>query len=92
MSENTLAILKQVPPSQLQKKGVSLSRCVQTAREFVVVFPSVTYSSVSLGHNMAESVHYGTQDWITDGYLAAQVSCLLVLKGIAPFHLCCCSQ
>ncbi|XP_053402406.1 protein Jumonji-like isoform X2 [Mercenaria mercenaria] len=60
-----------VPPSKLVENGASLSRCVQTEREFVVIFPSVNYSSINLGYNMSESVHYGTQDWIPEGYQAS---------------------
>ncbi|XP_060569806.1 protein Jumonji-like isoform X2 [Ruditapes philippinarum] len=61
-----------IPQSKLVENGVSLSRCVQTEREFVVVFPSVNYSNISLGYNMSESVHYGTQDWIPEGYQASK--------------------
>ncbi|KAL4235349.1 Jumonji and AT-rich interaction domain containing 2 [Mactra antiquata] len=60
-----------IPPPKLVQNGVSLSRCVQTEREFVVIFPSVHYCNISLGYNLSESVHYGTQDWIPEGYQAA---------------------
>lgn len=61
-----------VPPSVLVEKGVSLSRCVQSEREFIVIFPSAYYSSISLGYTLSESVHYGTQDWIPEGYQASK--------------------
>ncbi|WAR11524.1 JARD2-like protein [Mya arenaria] len=61
-----------VPPAKLVEKGISLSRCVQSPREFVVVFPAVNYCNVSFGYNLSESVHYGTQDWIPEGFQAAK--------------------
>lgn len=61
-----------IPPNHLTEKGVSMSRCVQSEREFVIIFPAVNHCNVSLGYTLSESVHYGAEDWVPYGAKAAQ--------------------
>ena len=69
----------------LVRHGVPVSRCIQSSREFVVVFSGSHYSNVSCGYTLSESVHYATQSWIPNGYQAAKVS--LLFPSLVPTTL-----
>ena len=64
----------QVPPDMLVRHGVPVSRCIQSSREFVIVFAGAYYSNISCGYTLSESVHFAAQSWIPYGYQAAKVS------------------
>jgi hypothetical protein len=58
-----IIIFNQISPTELTKKGVSVSRCVQKPREFVVIFPQCYSANVCCGNMIAESVCYALPDW-----------------------------
>ncbi|KAK3603867.1 hypothetical protein CHS0354_042875 [Potamilus streckersoni] len=64
-----------VPPKLLLDKNVSLSRCVQHAGEFVVVFSKAYTANFSCGLALSESINFATQDWIPHGFQAALDLC-----------------
>ncbi|KAL3860127.1 hypothetical protein ACJMK2_010292 [Sinanodonta woodiana] len=64
-----------VPPKLLLAKNVSLTRCVQHAGEFVVVFPKAYIANFSCGFALSESINFATQDWIPHGFQAALDLC-----------------
>jgi hypothetical protein len=68
-----IIIFNQISPTELTKKGVSVSRCVQKPREFVVIFPQCYSANVCCGNMIAESVCYALPDWLSAG-LASSVS------------------
>lgn len=51
---------------------MSVGRCVQSPRQFVVVFPKCYTATISCGYTLAESVHYTKSDWIPHGVMAAK--------------------
>ncbi|CAH1780364.1 unnamed protein product [Owenia fusiformis] len=62
-----------VPPDTLVSKGVSITKCIQRPREFLVVFPESYTSTISCGYSVSESVHYATPDWLPTGAKAAKL-------------------
>ena len=62
-----------VPPDSLVDHSVPVMRCVQSSREFVVVFSGAYHCNISCGYTLSESVHYASQSWIPLGYQAAKV-------------------
>ena len=73
----------QVPPDSLVEHGVPVSRCIQSSREFVVVFSGAYHANVSCGYTLSESVHYAAQSWIPLGFQAAKV--YLIYSAIKLF-------
>ena len=79
-------------PEKLIQAGVSVSRVVQSAGEFVVVFPQSFAASVSCGFNVGESLRLAPASWFPLGCSAAQVrrwnfccSLLLTVTSVTPF-------
>ncbi|CAG5136039.1 unnamed protein product [Candidula unifasciata] len=60
-----------VNPQLLRKKGLRIGRCIQSPRQFVVVFPGAFTSTISCGYSVAESVHFATSKWLPLGMEAA---------------------
>ena len=63
-----------VPPDSLVEHGVPMTRCVQSSREFVLVFSGAYHCNISCGYTLSESVHYASMSWIPLGYQAAKVT------------------
>ncbi|CAL1546269.1 unnamed protein product [Lymnaea stagnalis] len=62
-----------VNPSHLREHGVKVSRCIHSARQFVVVFPGTYTATVSCGYSVSESVHYAASTrWLPMGMEASQ--------------------
>ena len=66
----------QVSPERLVQAGVSVSRVVQSAGEFIVVFPQSFTANVGCGFSVSESLHFAPASWFPLGCSAAQVSVL----------------
>jgi len=62
-----------VSPERLAQSGVSVSRIVQSAGEFVVVFPQSFTASVACGFSVSESLHLAPASWFPLGCAATQV-------------------
>ncbi|XP_041376117.1 protein Jumonji-like [Gigantopelta aegis] len=61
-----------VNPKLLAMRGVSVGRCVQKPREFLVVFPHSYTATICCGYNVSESAHYATRQWISNGLHVAE--------------------
>ena len=59
---------------RLVQAGVSVSRLVQSAGEFVVVFPQSFTANVGCGFSVSESLHLAPASWFPLGCSAAQVT------------------
>jgi len=64
----------QISPERLIQAGVSVSRVVQSAGEFIVVFPQSFTANVGCGFSVSESLHLAPASWFPLGCNAAQVS------------------
>ncbi|BFZ19254.1 hypothetical protein BsWGS_22293 [Bradybaena similaris] len=62
-----------VNPQLLKRKGIRIGRCIQSPRQFVVVFPGAFTATISCGYSVAESVHYATSRWLPLGMEAALI-------------------
>jgi len=64
----------QVSPERLVHAGVTVSRVIQSAGEFVVIFPQSFTANVGCGFSVSESLHLAPASWFPLGCSAAQVS------------------
>jgi protein Jumonji len=53
-----------MPPNLLVKHGVSVSRCIQEAGQFIIVFPRAYSSHICTGYTVSESVYYAPKDYL----------------------------
>ena len=71
-------------PERLIQLGVVVSRIVQSAGEFVVVFPQSFTANVGCGFSVSESLCVAPSSWFPLGCTAAQVrvyECEAVVDG-----------
>ena len=67
-----------VPPTMLTGEGVTLSRTVQQAGQFIVVWPRAFTASVCTGYTVSESVYFAPLSWLEIGdscFKESQASC-----------------
>ena len=53
-----------MPPNLLVKHGVSVSRSIQEAGQFMVVFPKAYTSNLCTGYTVSESVYFATREYL----------------------------
>jgi len=78
----------QISPERLVQAGVSVSRVVQSAGEFVVIFPQSFTASVGCGFSVSESLCLAPASWFPLGCSAAQVCwsvCMCDMQFVASF-------
>ncbi|XP_013389664.1 protein Jumonji isoform X2 [Lingula anatina] len=56
-----------ISPRLLLMEGVSVNRTVQSAGQFIAVFPESFTATLSCGYNVLESVHFAPSSWIPLG-------------------------
>jgi protein Jumonji len=69
LSQNSIMI----SPDKLVQSGIGVSRVVQKAGEFVVVFPQSIVAQVCCGYSISESLRFAPVDWFPLGCRAAQI-------------------
>lgn len=62
-----------VPPDKLLEHGVSVTRTVQTAGQFLIVMPHAYTCNVSTGYVISESVYFTQSGWLDDAEKIFQV-------------------
>jgi hypothetical protein len=55
--------------------GITVNKMVHYEGEFVITFPYGYHSGYNLGYNCAESVNFGTPEWIQYGKIAKKCNC-----------------
>ena len=81
----------QVSPERLVQAGVSVSRVVQSAGEFIVIFPQSFTANIGCGFGVSESLHLAPASWFPLGCSAAQVSMCFIFtaRRYAKCGICC---
>lgn len=66
-------------PEKLVEVGVGVSRLVQSAGEFVVIFPQSFAANIGCGFGVSESLHFAPSSWFPIGCSATQVGVICAL-------------
>jgi len=64
-----------INPLVLKEHGFHVSKCLQSAGEFVVTKCAGYHSGFNLGFNCAESVNFAIKDWVNFGLSAKYCKC-----------------
>jgi hypothetical protein len=64
-----------INPLILKENGFNVSKCLQSAGEFVVTKCAGYHSGFNLGFNCAESVNFAIKDWVDFGLVARYCKC-----------------
>ncbi|KAL6945361.1 hypothetical protein ACO0QE_002812 [Hanseniaspora vineae] len=63
-------------PKYLQEKGLTVNKIVHYPNEFIITFPYGYHSGFNYGYNLAESVNFAIEDWISLGLKAENCKCI----------------
>ena len=64
-----------ISPSTLRSNGITLTKAVQEAGEFIVTFPGSYHGGYNQGFNIAEATNFATPSWISIGCRAGVCQC-----------------
>merc|ERR1712083_159375 len=62
-------------PKYLSKAKIKFHRVTQRENQMIVVFPGAYHQGYNLGPNIAESVNFGTEEWLQWGKHATECGC-----------------
>ncbi|KAF5810523.1 putative transcription factor & chromatin remodeling JUMONJI family [Helianthus annuus] len=65
-------LVTQLSPSTLKSEGIPVYRCVQHAKQFVLIFPGAYYSGFDTDFSISEKVNLATLDWLPHGQLTVE--------------------
>ncbi|XP_076921440.1 putative lysine-specific demethylase JMJ16 [Bidens hawaiensis] len=66
-------LVAQLSPSTLKSEGIPVYRCVQHAKQFVLIFPGAYYSGFDTDFSVSEKVNLATLDWLPHGQLTVEI-------------------